>query len=162
MHPRFAAFIMTLVLALAPAAFAGGKKEAKSTVSFHIETAATDNPKMIVPQHIGGQQRFFMRSPDVDSKDIQSFSPFPSEVPDQYGIVFTVKPAAVGRLAAVTNVSQGSWMIAQLNGRVVDGVVIDKQIGDGRLVVWSGVTLQDITLLDQQYPRTGEEGKKKK
>lgn len=162
MHSRFAAFIMTAVLALAPAAFAGGKKEAKSTVSFHIETAASDNPKMIVPQQIGGQQRYFMRSPEIDSKEIESFAPFPSEVPDQYGIVFKVKPAAVGRLAAVTNVNQGRWMITQLNGRVVDGVIIDKQISDGRLVVWSGVTLQDIELLNLQYPRTGENGKKKK
>ncbi len=154
--------MMTVVLALAPAAIAGGKKEAKSTVSFHMETAGTDNPKMIVPQDIGGKPRFFMRSPEIDSKDIQSFAPFPSEVPDQYGIVFRVKPAVVGRLAAVTNVNQGRWMITQLNGRVVDGVVIDKQVEDGRLVVWSGVTLQDIALLDQQYPRTGESGKKKK
>ncbi len=162
MHSRLTAFIMTVVLALAPAAFAGGKKEAKSTVSFHIETAGTDNPKMIVPQEIGGKQRFFMRSPEIDSREIESFAPFPSEVPDQYGVVFRVKPAAVGRLAAVTNVNQGRWMITQLNGRVVDGVIIDKQISDGRLVVWSGVTLQDIALLDQQYPRTGESGKKKK
>jgi hypothetical protein len=154
--------MMTVVLALAPAAFAGGKKDAKSTVSFHIETAGTDNPKMIVPQHIGGQQRYFMRSPEIDSKDIASFSPFPSDVPGEYGIVFIVKPAVVGRLAAVTNTNQSRWMITQLNGRVVDGVVIDQQIGDGRLVVWSGVTLQDISLLDQQYPRTGETGKKKK
>jgi hypothetical protein len=162
MHSRLAAFTMTAVLALAPAAFAGGKKEAKSTVSFHIETAGTDNPKMIVPHAIGGQQRYFMRSPEIDSKEMESFAPFPSDVPEQYGIVFKVKPAAVGRLAAVTNVNQGRWMIAQLNGRIIDGVIIDKQIGDGRLVVWSGVTLQDIALLDQQYPRTGESGKKKK
>jgi hypothetical protein len=162
MQSRLAALMMTAVLALAAPAFAGGKKEVKSTVSFHIETAGTDNPKMIVPHAIGGQQRYFMRSPEIDSKEVQSFSPFPSEVPEQYGIVITVKPTAVGRLAAVTNVNQGRWMIAQLNGRIVDGVIIDKQISDGRLVIWSGVTLQDIALLDQQYPRTGEEGKKKK
>ena len=154
--------MMTAVLALVPAAFAGGKKEAKSTVSFHIETAGTDNPKMIVPQEIGGQQRFFMRSPEIDSKEIESFAPFPSDVPGEYGIVFRVKPAAVGRLAAVTNANQGRWMITQLNGRVVGGVIIDQQISDGRLVVWSGVTLNDISLLDQQYSRTGESGKKKK
>ncbi len=153
--------MMTVVLAMAPAAIAGGKKEGKATVSFHIETAASDNPKMILPQEIGGKQRFFKRSPEVGSKDIESFSPFPAESGDGYGIVFKVKPAVVGRLAAVTNISQGSWMIAQLNGRVVDGVIVDKQIGDGRLVVWSGVTLQDISLLDEDFTRTGQSGKKK-
>lgn len=162
MPSRLAAFIMTVVLALAPAAFAGGKKESKSTMSVHIETAASDNPKMIVPQEIGGQQRYFMRSPEVSGKDLESFAPFPSDVPGEYGIVFTMKPGSVGRIAAVTNVNQGRWMITQLNGRVVDGVIIDKQISDGRVVVWSGVTQQDIKLLDQDFPRTGETGKKKK
>ena len=126
-----------------------------------METEATDNPKMIFPQMTNGQQRFFRRMPEISIKDIVSFNPFPSDAGgDDYGIVFTLKPSAARRFSAVTNANQGRWLIAQLNGRVVDGVLIDKTVNDGNLVIWKGVTLADIATLDKSLPRTGEEGKK--
>ncbi len=162
MQTRLAALTMMAVMTLAPAAIAGGKKEHKSSVTFHMETAGTDNPKMIFPQMTNGQQRFYMRTQEIGSNDIESFVPFPSDREGEYGLVITVKPTVVGRLAAVTNTNPGRWMLTMVNGRVVDGVMIDKQISDGKLIIWKGVTLQDITLLDHDFPRTGESGKKKK
>jgi hypothetical protein len=162
MKTRLAALLMTAVLILSPSALAGGKKEGKASVTFHMETEATDNPKMIFPQMANGQRRFFRRLPDIGTKDVLSFSPFPSEVGGDYGVVFKLKGNAVNRLAAITSANSGRWMISQVNGRVVDGFLIDKQVTDGVVVVWKGVTLQDIALFDEQLPRVGEEGKKKK
>lgn len=163
MRKHIAALMMLLTLAIAPAALAGGKKEAKATVSFHMETEATDNPKMIFPQLANGKKRFFRRLPEFSNRDVASFSPFPSEFGgDDYGLVLQLKPQVFNRLAAITNASQGKWMISEVNGRVVDGVMIDKQVNDGRMVIWKGVTLNDIAILDKEFPRTGEEGKKKK
>lgn len=154
---------MMVVVAFAPAAVASGKKETKATVSFHIETEATDNPKMIFPQQMpNGETRFFRRMPELTTKDIQSFSPFPSGTGDDYGLAFKLKGNAATRLAAITNANQGRWIIAQINGRVADGVTIDKQIDDGVIVIWKNVSLADISLLDEDLPRAGEEGKKKK
>jgi len=153
---------MLAALTPVPSAFASGKKESKVSITFHMETEATDNPKMIFPQLANGQQRFFRRMPEIGTKDIVSFSPFPSEAGDDYGIAVKLKSNALNRLAAVTNANQGKWMISQVNGRVVDGFFIDKQIDDGVLVIWKGVTLADITLLDEELPRAGSEGKKKK
>lgn len=162
MPSRIAALALLAVLALTPAGFAGGKKENKASVTFHVETEETNNPKMIFPQMTNGKTRYFYRVPEIHSKDIVSFVPFPSDVGQDYGIVFTLKPNAATRLAAVTNTNQGRWMIAQLNGRVVDGVMIDKEVADGHIVIWKGVTLADISVLDAQFPRTGADGKKKK
>lgn len=162
MQSRVAAFTMMLVLAFVPAAFAGGKKESKASVTFHMQAEETDNPKMIFPQMANGQQRLFRRLPEFGTKDIVSFSPFPSEIGGDYGIAIKLKGNAKNRLSAISNANQGHWMIAQVNGRVVDGVMIDKQIDDGVLVIWKGITLADITLLDTELPRAGEEGKKKK
>ena len=163
MQTRRAALLMMLVLALTPAVFASGKKEMKASVSFHMETESTDNPKMIFQQMAFGKDRSFRRVPEVSTKDIVSFTPFPSDAGgDDYGVVFILKENAAKRLSAITNINQGKWMITQINGRVVDGVLIDKQIDDGRLVIWKGVTLADVTVLDESYPRVGQEGKKKK
>lgn len=161
MQTRLAILLMTLVLALAPAGFAGGKKEDKAAVSFHMETEATDNPKMIFPEMVNGQRRFFRRMPEAMIKDIVSFSPFVSDSGES-GIVFKLKDNAARRIAAITSVNQGRWMIAQVNGRVVDGLFIDKSVNDGVLVVWSGITPGDIAMLDESLPRIGQEGQKKK
>jgi hypothetical protein len=153
---------LLLGIALAHSLQASGKKEDKISVSFHLETDATDNPKMIFPQEVNGQQRYFRRVPDIMTKDIISFNPFPSDGGEGYGIVFKLKGNATNRFAALTNANQGRWLVAQVNGRVVDGVMIDKQVSDGFIVVWKGVTLADVAAFDANMPRIGAENDKKK
>lgn len=162
MNSRIAAVLMMAILALSSSLFAGGKKEEKITVTFHLETEATDNPKMIFRHETNGQARYFYRSPEIFLKDVVSFRPFPSEVGEDYGIIFKLKSNAANRLNAITNLNQGRWMIAQFNGRMVDAVIIDKPISDGFIVIWKGIRLEDTQALDKQLPRIGEEGKKKK
>jgi hypothetical protein len=142
---------------------AGGKADSKASVSFHIETEATDNPKMIFSQETNGQTRYFRRLPEINSKDVAAFRPCPSDSGgDDYGIVFQLKETAARRMAAITNANQGRWLLAQINGRVVDAVQIDKPIEDGFLVVWKGVTTADLNLFDEAYPRIGQKEKEKK
>jgi hypothetical protein len=163
MQARLAAHLMLLVFALAPVVVAGGKADTKATLSFHMETEATDNPKMIFEQLVNGQARYFRRMPEITTKDVESFNPFPSDAGgDDYGIVFKLKDNATKRLAALTNLNQGRWLLAQINGRVVDGVLIDKQVDDGFSVIWKGATLADIKVFDAALPRLGQDGKKKK
>lgn len=162
MVSRVLTLSMVFILTLAPAVFASGKKENKASITFHMETEPTDNPKMIFPQLANGKQRFFRRLPEFATKDIVSFNPFPSETAGDYGIVLKLKSSAINRLAAISNANQGRWMIAQVNGRIVDGVMLDQQIDDGVLVIWKGITLADVTLLDEALPRAGAKGKKKK
>lgn len=161
MPTRLAALALAVLFALVPTAFAGGKKENKASITFHMETEASDNPKMIFPQLTNGQTRYFRRMSEIGSKDIASFRPFPSESGD-YGLVLVLKGAAANRISALTNVNQGRWMISQVNGRVVDGVLIDRPVTDGKLVIWKGVSLADLEILDKEFKRTGEEGKKDK
>lgn len=154
---------MMLVLALAPAVFAGGKADNKASISFHMETESTDNPKMIFPQMANGQTRYFRRMSEINIEDVSAFSPFPSDAGgDDYGIVCKLKDNAARRLAALTNMNQGRWMVSRVNGNVVDCVLIDKQVDDGHVVIWKGITLADITLIEKKLPRIGQEGKKKK
>ena len=161
MHFRFAALLIMLVLGWSPSVSAGGKKNTKAIISFHMETESTDNPKMIFSQLTNGQTRYFRRMPEVSTKDIVSFTPFPSDAGgDDYGVVFVLKENAAKRLSAITNASQGRWIVSQLNGRVIDGFLIDKQVDDGRIVIWKGVTLADTAILDESMPRTGQEDKK--
>ncbi len=153
---------MISLLALASPVLGGGKKEDKLSVSFHMETEATDNPKMIFPQLTNGTKRFFSRSPEIATKDFVSFNTFPAQDGEDYGVIFKLKGSATNRFSALTTANQGRWMVSQINGRVVDGILIDKTVNDGFIVIWKGVTLADVAMLDEQMPRIGSEGKKKK
>lgn len=155
--------MMLVVSALMiPTVVAGGRAASNASLTFHMETDANDNPKMVFAQMANGKMRYFRRMPEITTKDVLSFSPFPAESGDGYGIVFKLNEAATKRFAAVSNANQGRWMIAQMNGRVVDGVFIDQTINDGIVVVWKDATLADIKVFDAALPRIGQEGKKKK
>jgi hypothetical protein len=162
MQPRFAAVLMMLFAALSPAVHAGGKADKKASITVHLETENTENPKMIFQQEIGGSTRYFRRMPEVSTKDVIAFSPFPSEAGDQYGIVFQLKENVARRLSAITSSNQGRWLLTMINGRAVDGVLIDKQIDDGIIVAWKGLTMADIAVFDESLTRIGQDGRKKK
>jgi hypothetical protein len=151
-------FFVIAVLALCPglSAHAGGKKGENSGVSFHLQGDPTDNPKMIFPQLTNGQELVFRRNPDFHTKDIAAFNPFPSQDGEGYGVLIQLKPGAKNRLSALTNANTNRWMLAVVNGRKVDAVLIDKQVDDGYLVIWKGIGAAEIEAFDTQVPRIGE------
>ena len=151
--------LLTAVLGVHSAQAAGDKKQA-AVISFHIETEATDNPKMIFPHEVLGQQRFFRRIPELSSKDLIAFSPFPAEDQASYGVVFQLKENARRRFAAITSVSHGKWLVCQAFGRIVDGVIIDGPVDDGAVVIWKGLSIEEIHEIDKTIPRIGEPAKK--
>ncbi len=154
------AWLVALVLfsgaALAPA---GGNKGKGVNISFHIETEATDNPKMIFAHQVMGKQRFFRRIPEVSSKDFVAFTPFPADDQASYGVMLQLKNNAQRRLAAVTQVNSGKWLVCQAFGHVVDGVLIEEPVNDGVVVVWRGLSLEHIKELDTALPRIGQKKK---
>lgn len=152
------------VLALCPGltAHASGKKGEATTVSFHLQADETDNTKFIFPQDTAGRKVFYRRAPEVNLKDIAAFNPFPSQDGDGFGIMVQLKPHAKNRIAAITNGAVNRWMLAMVNGRKVDAVIVDKEINDGILVIWKGIGAAEIDALDQKIPRIGEEKPRKK
>ncbi|MBC7980208.1 MAG: hypothetical protein H7Y36_06570 [Armatimonadetes bacterium] len=116
---------------------------------------------MIFPQEVAGNQRFFRRIPEIASRDFVAFTPFPADDQESYGIVFQLKDNARRRYAAVTSVNQGKWLVCQAYGRLVDGVLVDGPVDDGVIVIWKGLTLEEIHELDKGLPRIGEKKKGK-
>ena len=116
---------------------------------------------MIFEQNIGGKKRYFSRSPEFSTKDITAFSPFLSDNQNDYGIVFQLRKSGASRLENITMANQGKMLIAAVNGRVVDGVIIDQSVKDGVLVVWNGIQEGEIKEYDKLAPRIGEDKKKK-
>jgi hypothetical protein len=160
MNLRPLCLAISLIAAIIAPLHAGGKAGDKAAVSFHLETEATDNPKMIFPQDVNGRTKYFRRVPEISVNDIVAFGPFPSGEGEDFGVAFKLKPNAARRLSAISNANQGKWMAAAVNGRVVDGVIIDKQVDDGFIIIWKGISLAEINQYDKLVPRIGAEKKK--
>jgi hypothetical protein len=135
--------------------WAGGDKK-NAQVSFHVETDVSDNPKMIFPYELQGKERYFRRIPELSTSDFVAFSPFPADDQASYGALIQLKGSAGKRLNAVSTANQGKWFVCQAFGRLVDGVLIDQPVSDGVVIIWKGLTLEEIRELDKTMPRIGD------
>ncbi|MGC4013612.1 MAG: hypothetical protein QM755_03695 [Luteolibacter sp.] len=158
----FSMILMAAFGSLCIPAWAGGKKENKVTVTFHIEADNNDNPKLIFPEPVGGRVRIFRRLPDITIRDIKDFAAFQAKDGVSYGLLISLKDNAATRLAAITATNPERYLLAMVNGRAVDAALIDKQITDGKLVIWKDVTALEIQELDKQVPRSGKDKAKDK
>ncbi len=142
---------------------ASGNANEDASVSFHIQTDQAENPNLVFPVESGGQTLYFRRMPEISTRDIEAFRPFPGDDGAQtYGIVFRLTNAATRRLNNITTANQGRMLIAMTNGRPVDMVRIDKPVDDGFIVIWKGVTEADIRVYDKDMSRIGEEKKRRR
>lgn len=153
---RYLLFLALFACMAAPELQAGGRKKPGTDIAFHMETEQADNPKLIFPQFVAGEERAFRRIPEISAKDIAAFNPFPSRDGDGFGVVVQVKAGAKNRLSAVTAANLNRWLVARVNGRIVDAVLIDSQIADGQLVIWKGLSATEVQELDKTVPRIGE------
>ena len=138
---------------------AGSKKDDRLVLQFNLQGAASDGPKMSVPQEVAGQQVYFRLSPEISTHDIESFRPFPADDGYSYGVLLKLNRTGAQRLAATTNANQGKLLMARLNGRAVDVVQINQTVSDGLLVIWQGVTAGEIAMADKMMPRIGQSAK---
>ncbi|KAB2640672.1 MAG: hypothetical protein DVB25_03625 [Verrucomicrobia bacterium] len=163
MNRRLAILATLFTLVAAPFGQAGGKAGELGMVTFHLEIDASGaSPKIAFSQMDDGKARYFLRSPEITMKDIVAFSPIPSGAGEDYGLVFQLKGPARQRLYALSAANLGRYLLVQANGRVVDGVWIDKPVDDGVLVIWKGITTGDIKLFDKVLPRIGTKEKAQK
>jgi len=153
-------YLLLFCLLLLPTlATASGKKTPPASISFHLEGSAAEAPKFAREFTTIAGKRFFRVVPEISSRNIVSFSPFPADDKRSYGIVFKLDNQGTKRLLEATLMNEGKLLLALVNGQPLGVVRIDKPVKDGILVIWSGVTEQEIKLYDQIAPRIGEDPK---
>ena len=158
---RFTTVVAAVALALLPApAPAGGRKDEPTiTVSFHLQTTPDPSRQRTFTQPTAGEQVVYRRVPEIATRDIVAFSPFPGDDGQTYGVVFQLNEPATRRLSSISAANQGRYLLAIVNGQVRDAVIIDRPVNDGLIVIWRWVTLQEIRLADSLLPRIGEDPK---
>ncbi|MCP5536087.1 MAG: hypothetical protein H7A51_07595 [Akkermansiaceae bacterium] len=156
--------LILLALLIIPASvatsWASGKKTPPASISFHMEGSAAEAPKFARKVKTLAGEKYFRKVPEISTKDIVAFSPFPADDNLTYGIVFKLNTQATRRLNTTTTMNQGKLLLALVNGQALGVVRIDKPVNDGILVIWSGINQKEIKLYDRVAPRIGEDTKK--
>lgn len=150
--------LLAMVLLASPA-LAGGKKNPPASISFHMEGDAVEVPRFAREFNTLAGVRYFRKVPEISSNHIVAFSPFPADDQRTYGLVFKLNGQGTKRLLEATTMNQGKLLLALVNGQPLGVVRIDKPVSDGMVVIWSGVTQQEIRLYDRMAPRIGEDPK---
>lgn len=156
---RLSELVLFVLFTLCIPANAAGKKAPPASISFHLEGSAAEAPKFAREFNTLAGTRYFRKVPEVSSKNIQACSPFPADDDRTYGMVFKLNAQGSKRLNEVTTMHQGKLLLSLVNGQPLGVVRIDKPVNDGILVIWTGITQQEVKLYDQIAPRIGEDPK---
>lgn len=159
MNFRLSELVLFVLFTLCIPANAAGKKAPPASISFHLEGSAAEAPKFAREFNTLAGTRYFRKVPEVSSKNIQACSPFPADDDRTYGMVFKLNAQGSKRLNEVTTMHQGKLLLSLVNGQPLGVVRIDKPVNDGILVIWTGITQQEVKLYDQIAPRIGEDPK---
>jgi hypothetical protein len=153
------ALLLPLLFILSITANAAGKKTPPASISFHLEGSAAEAPKFAREFNTLAGARYFRKVPEINSKNIQACSPFPADDKRTYGMVFKLNAQGTKRLNEVTTMHRDKLLLSLVNGQPLGIVRIDRPVSDGVLVIWTGITQQEIKLYDQIAPRIGEDPK---
>jgi hypothetical protein len=149
--------ILSLSLCLfAPGVHASGSKPEKTTLTFHLEVDQSEGSKFVFPQNVAGETRYFSTSPSLGTDDIAAVQPFPEADGMSYGATVKLTQRGAGRLSALSGANVGRLLLVFINGRLVNALRVDQMINDGTIVVWSGISEQDVAALNKVFPRVGE------
>jgi len=154
MMKRFAPW---LVILLTPLLLSMGKKE-EYAITFHCQGTDTDMQKTIFPMVLDGRSLLFKILPEFSQNNISAFHSFPADT-GGYGVTLQLDFRGKGALEMLTRTRHGEYLLAMVNGKPVDYVVIDQIITNGMITIWQGVPETVVQAMDKQFPRikTGEE-----
>lgn len=129
----------------------GMSKKPKFTISVHGEGAAEDNPRMIFPETIEGQQMIFKLLPEFSHSDIAAIHPFPAD-DGTFGVTLKLDFRGTNALELATRTRPGEFLLTKVNGYSCGLVTMDKPILDGIFTIWSGVPETVILEMQKKYP----------
>ena len=129
-----------------------GRKKGEFSISFHVEGDKSEGDKRVGEDVINGRTVYFRRLPVVTNKDFQGYWPFPAD-DGSLGAAFKLSSTGLRRLNTTGLTERGRLMRVVVNMRKVDVMLIDKNPEDGILVLWKGLTEEELKKLEKTLPQ---------
>jgi len=160
---RFGLISALVIFGLLPAvSFAGAKKGSAVAIRFHAEGGREGGEfsKPITLLH-SGKETYMQAIPMVSENDIISYHPFAAK-DGSFGAYFKVDNHGTNLVTQTTLSKKGTCLLVFVNGRHVIDLYIDRSVTDGIVSIPKGLTVQEMQLFEQKFPRFGHEGEKPK
>jgi len=160
--PRFR--IRPLVLALLSSSLcvllltaAGGKSE-PFLISVHEEASAEDVPKFATPVKLGAdaKQYYFKRVASFTDEDIAYYYPFIAQDGQTFGVALKMKNKGAEGLKAYGTTHQGKLLGVRFAPGTFSAVYIDRPVDHGTIVIWSGLSKDQIKKIGKKFPHADE------
>lgn len=138
-----------------------GAKKPPVQVRWYASGSANEGPSFTSPVMIEGHQVMLSRAAIVSERDIVSY--YPVQANDgSMGVYFRLSPHGGMLLQETTMSKRGLIMVPFFNGRPCQHMIIDRVITDGIVGIPSGLTSDEIALIDQKFRMMGEPEKKRR
>ena len=151
MRAIFQVPVLSALLFLLPqpgARLQAGDGKQKHTFAFHEEGVATDGENKVFPHSVAGTEKFFKMNPLITHMDFDGFVPFRAEG-GGFGAAFILNRHGKLKLDQVTTARQGSHILATVDMKPADVMVVDRPIKDGVIVLWKGLGPEHIQYLEK-------------
>ena len=144
---------LLLAFAMLTPCLMGMSRKTQFTISFHLQATGDEPPKMRVPMTIEGREMYFRLIPEISHENISGFYPFPSEDGTSKGLAIRLDAHGRNQLDILSHAEDGQYLVAVVNGKPVDYMVLDKWVTDGVITIWKGVPDDVIKWMEKKYPR---------
>lgn len=157
---RLLTFIFCVGFAFTHLASANGSKRPKISITFHLEANDLEGRRLSIPAKTSLGTKYIQKSPTLVTSDFVAYYPFVSpHENEKFGVSLQLKKTAAIKLATLSAEQKGKFIIANINGQVVDMIRIDKGV-DGRVItIWRGVDPKFLEIVNPILPRIGEKPK---
>ena len=141
--------------ALGPDLARGGGRKGKFFISFHVQGDESEGKRRVEVETINGQTVYFSRTPVITHKQLDGYWPFPAE-DGTFGAAFHLTTSGQRRLSTIGLTERGRLIRTVVNMRKVDVLYIDRPPEDNMIVVWKGLTDEDLKQIAKLMPQIGK------
>lgn len=138
-----------LVLSLASGGVWAASKNQGPFIAIHPEGSKDEGQRMVRPEELGGEVRWFRISPEVSGRHFAGYTPFRAEDGTTFGAVLFLNDEGARAIQVLCSTFQGKLGRIIVNGRPVDTIRIDRPPTDRRVVIWSGLSVEDFKAFDK-------------
>jgi hypothetical protein len=152
--------LLPLMLLLAACAGTDEKKPDYS-ITFHSQASEMDSPKTMFPFDLNGKRMLFKVVPEFSQQNVIAFHPFPSTAGAPgggSGAVLQLDFRGKAQLEIITRTKKDEYLLAMVNARPVDFLVMDQPVLDGMITIWQGLDPETIKKMDKHIPRMNKSG----
>lgn len=141
--------LILLLLALSCAGLDAAAKNKGPFIGMHPEGSEEEGPRMVRPDTVGGQKRWFRMSPEVSGRHFKGYTPFAAADGNGMGALLYLNEEGMRAAMVMCSTFNGKLARILVNGRPVDTVRIDRPPADRKIVIISGLTIEDFKAFDK-------------